>query len=225
MTSTSEKTTGLRDAAQQAYTEATEHAARAAAAKTRAHVLDATARILDADLPAGAAIDLITWPEENNGDDTFDVDLGTVYDQDGNEIGDLSGTGALPAGHYGDDTPDHTDFDIWITRDDGRISVDKVHTWAGIGAAPLLFSVQPEAWDGDYAIQAGPAVEFDYGPVVAAMDPEERREFLDSLRADRFDHDAIYFTAVDHGLAPAGFGPFTVYAPDIEDLNAYESDE
>ncbi|GAB2733772.1 hypothetical protein [Nocardioides pakistanensis] len=114
-----------RGAARQALGE-TETAYRAA--RERAHQVEVAQWIADADLPPGATVDLVTWPEEPNGDGTYDIDLGTVYDADGEEFDDLSGeNGAIPAGHSDSDS---TDLDVFLAdgRDD-RISVDKVRAW------------------------------------------------------------------------------------------------
>ncbi|KQP63130.1 hypothetical protein [Nocardioides sp. Leaf285] len=67
------------------------------------------------DLPEDHRVHTTTWPEEPNGDGTFDVDLGDVLDAEGERVGDLGGQGAVPAGWFtGDEMlPARTAYDVW----------------------------------------------------------------------------------------------------------------
>lgn len=94
--------------------------------------------LAEAEVPAGSYVGLVTWDDEHNGDGTYVVALATVYDEDGEEIGDLGSGGAINAdrfepnaNHYG---TDYDEFLAVLDDDFGAdeplvISVDKVNAW------------------------------------------------------------------------------------------------
>lgn len=78
-------------------------------------------------------------------------------------------------------------------------------------AEPLMISVQPEYWDGDYAVDAGPSETFDVAPILLGLTTQERTEWLNAVRTeDGYGLEKFYEEAAARGLVTPGYGPFTV---------------
>lgn len=89
-----------------------------------------------------------------------------------------------------------------------------------VDVEPLWVSVQPEYWDNDHAVPAGPVQRFDAAPDVVAMDDDRLRLLLheaDQGALCSFDH--LYESAARDRRVKGGFGfaPFSLYV-DPEEL-------
>lgn len=91
--------------------------------------------------------------------------------------------------------------------------------WTG---KPFHLTVQPQAWVNDYAVDAGPAEDFDVAPVLHTMDQEQRERFLESVETGDTDDD-VYLEAAADGRVSDGYGPFYITG-DADDLQEWIQD-
>lgn len=76
---------------------------------------------------------------------------------------------------------------------------------------PFMATVQPEAWVNDYAIEAGPAVEFDIAHALHSYDQDSREMLLFDVESGMAaDYDYLYEHAAARGDVQEGYGPYTV---------------
>lgn len=115
-----------------------------AAHRALAHRLAAYDRLKD--LPADHTVSTLVLYSEPNSDGTFDVELDTVYDAEGDEVLDLIAqpdSGAAPLGWYDDSALGYrTAFDTWradSSNPDSDIEMARVHAWyADLAATPAV---------------------------------------------------------------------------------------
>ena len=96
-----------------------------------AHRIEAYSMLKD--YPDGYQVETVLWPEDANEDGTFDVNLGAVLNDNGDEIENFEGNpGAVPAGWFNEEGQPRTAFDAWrdpSTDPNAPIQVAKAHEW------------------------------------------------------------------------------------------------
>lgn len=96
-------------------------------------------------------------------------------------------------------------------KDEAEVSLTKPGGYE-FETLPFEATIQPQAWVNDYAVDAGPAGEFDISKTLAAMDANQRLKFLREVSGPGADLDWVYDEAVANGTANPGHGPYYVSA-------------
>lgn len=151
------------------------------------------------DLPDDHAVSTVAWPEEPYGNGTFDVDLNVVYDANGDEVDDIGGQGAVPAGWYttGDDVPWRTAYDVWRedpANPESDIEIAKMKAWHQHLMVDRLLAVEPygKSWRGSGFGNYSPV------KVIGSLDEVHEGDLLAEQSAPFGARNLLRVTGVDH---------------------------
>jgi hypothetical protein len=123
-----------------------------------------------------------------------------------------------PSGRFGTQPAVEADVDL--------TSCDRESAPGEYTGKPFTATVQPETWQNDYAVSAGPSETFDISGYLHNLDAVGREEFLTDAGGSGIlgGYDFLYDDAAARGQATEDYGPYTISVDNPAELREWLED-